>query len=94
MYIISYSDPLNSQQLCLIRSRLVACDPPTYDWESLQNDMIWAFVLGKSKINHEGFRKEFKFYKKKSSITLDLSVLDLSGVHIKEEDSVFKVTTL
>lgn len=83
------SDSSNSQQLCLIYSRLLSCDPPKYDLKSLENDMIWAFILGKNKITEEGFRREFSFYERRSSLTLDLSVLDLRGVDITDE---FKVT--
>ena len=63
-----------------------------FDFESLQKDMVWAFVLGKSKINDVGTRKEFKFYAKRSeSLTLDLSVLDLSSIE-DDVEGVFKVS--
>ena len=58
--------------------------------ESLQTDMIRTFILGKNRISDEGLRKEFIFYEKKSSITLDLSVLDISVVDLEDR---FKVCT-
>ena len=66
----------------------------TYDFENLQRDIVFTFILGKAKISTDNLRKQFQFRQRKhDSFIMDLSVLDLSTIdHHVDKD--FKVQFL
>ena len=63
----------------------------TYDFENIQRDIVFTFILGKTKISTDDLRKQFQFRQRKhDSFTMDLSVLDLSTIdhHVDKDYKV------